>query len=215
MPKEYRTIQEVAGPLMLVRGVEDVAYDELGEIELANGERRRCKVLEIDKDVIPLLPLAMIVSGTIASFAAFGEESGWRGYMMPKLFQLMGRVPALIAGGIIWGLWHAPLTCIGHNFGTDYPGFPYTGIVRMCVFCVFMGIILTFVTERSGSIWPAAILHAVNNTNPGILNAYLNFDRLTEAGGIAASFTGRMLPMVVIAAGFLFFSQRGGFKADE
>ncbi len=35
MPKEYRTIQEVAGPLMLVRGVEDVAYDELGEIELA------------------------------------------------------------------------------------------------------------------------------------------------------------------------------------
>src|SRR5574344_1762113 len=48
MPKEYRTIQEVAGPLMLVRGVEDVAYDELGEIELASGEKRRCKVLEID-----------------------------------------------------------------------------------------------------------------------------------------------------------------------
>lgn len=48
MPKEYRTIEEVAGPLMLVRGVENVFYDELGEIELANGERRRCKVLEID-----------------------------------------------------------------------------------------------------------------------------------------------------------------------
>ena len=48
MPKEYRTIQEVAGPLMLVRGVENVAYDELGEIELASGEKRRCKVLEID-----------------------------------------------------------------------------------------------------------------------------------------------------------------------
>lgn len=48
MAKEYRTIQEVAGPLMLVRGVEDVAFDELGEIELVNGERRRCRVLEID-----------------------------------------------------------------------------------------------------------------------------------------------------------------------
>ncbi len=48
MPKEYRTIEEVAGPLMLVRGVENVTYNELGEIELANGERRRCKVLEID-----------------------------------------------------------------------------------------------------------------------------------------------------------------------
>ena len=48
MAKEYRTIQEVAGPLMLVRGVTDVAYDELGEIELADGSRRRCRVLEID-----------------------------------------------------------------------------------------------------------------------------------------------------------------------
>lgn len=46
MPKEYRTIQEVAGPLMLVRGVEDVAFDELGEIELADGETRRARVLE-------------------------------------------------------------------------------------------------------------------------------------------------------------------------
>ena len=50
MPKEYRTIQEVAGPLMMVKGVEGVAYDELGEIELANGEKRRCKVLEVDGD---------------------------------------------------------------------------------------------------------------------------------------------------------------------
>ena len=49
MPKEYRTIQEVAGPLMLVRDVENVAYDELAEIELANGERRRCRVLEINE----------------------------------------------------------------------------------------------------------------------------------------------------------------------
>ncbi len=48
MPKEYRTIQEVSGPLMLVREVEGVKYNELGEIELANGETRRCRVLEID-----------------------------------------------------------------------------------------------------------------------------------------------------------------------
>ena len=49
MPKEYRTIQEIAGPLMLVQGVENVAYNEMGEIELASGEKRRCKVLEIDE----------------------------------------------------------------------------------------------------------------------------------------------------------------------
>lgn len=48
MLKEYRSIYEVAGPLMLVQNVDGVAYNELGEIELANGEVRRCKVLEVD-----------------------------------------------------------------------------------------------------------------------------------------------------------------------
>ena len=48
MPKENRTIQEVSGPLMIVRDVENVTYDELGEIELANGDLRRCRVLEVD-----------------------------------------------------------------------------------------------------------------------------------------------------------------------
>ena len=52
MPKEYRTIQEVAGPLMMVKGVTGVTYDELGEIELANGEKRRCKVLEVNGDTV-------------------------------------------------------------------------------------------------------------------------------------------------------------------
>ena len=48
MPREYRTLQEVAGPLMLVRDVEGVKYEELGEIELENGETRRCRVLEVN-----------------------------------------------------------------------------------------------------------------------------------------------------------------------
>ena len=48
MPKEYRTIEEVAGPLMLVKKVDGVKYDELGEIELPSGELRRCRVLEVN-----------------------------------------------------------------------------------------------------------------------------------------------------------------------
>ena len=48
MIKEYRTIEEVAGPLMMVEAVEDVTYNELGEIELPTGEVRRCRVLEVD-----------------------------------------------------------------------------------------------------------------------------------------------------------------------
>lgn len=48
MIKEYKTISEISGPLMLVKGVTRASYDELGEIELPNGEIRRCKVLEVD-----------------------------------------------------------------------------------------------------------------------------------------------------------------------
>lgn len=48
MPREYRTIEEVAGPLMLVKDVEGAAYDELGEIILESGERKRCRILEIN-----------------------------------------------------------------------------------------------------------------------------------------------------------------------
>ena len=50
MRKEYRTIKEVVGPLMMVEGVEGVKYDELVEIEQSNGEIRRGRVLEINRD---------------------------------------------------------------------------------------------------------------------------------------------------------------------
>ena len=48
MAKEYKTIKEVAGPLMMVSDVENVKYDELGEIELPSGETRRCRVLDVN-----------------------------------------------------------------------------------------------------------------------------------------------------------------------
>ena len=135
--------------------------------------------LDVEKRMLMMMPVYAIVTGTVGSFAAFGEEGGWRGYMMPKLLKITGRKRALIIGGVIWGLWHAPLTCIGHNFGTDYPGFPYLGIVCMCVFCTLMGVLLTFITEKSGSVWPAAIMHAVNNSNPTILSGFINPDNKT------------------------------------
>lgn len=48
MPREYRTIEEAAGPLLLVKGVENCTYGELADIRLKNGEKRRCRVLEIN-----------------------------------------------------------------------------------------------------------------------------------------------------------------------
>ena len=126
--------------------------------------------------VVIIYQLFAVVNGVVLSFAAFGEEFGWRGYMMPKLIELMGMPKAIIFGGIIWGLWHAPLTCVGHNFGMDYPGFPYVGIVLMCLFCTALGTVLMYVTTKTNSIWPAAFMHAVNNTSPSVMLLFMKQD---------------------------------------
>lgn len=95
MPKEYRTIQEVAGPLMLVRGVEDVTYNELAEIELASGEKRRCKVLEIDSGnaLVQLFESAsgINLSNSKVRFLGRSMELGVSEDMLSRVFDGLGR----------------------------------------------------------------------------------------------------------------------------
>ncbi len=95
MPKEYRTIQEVAGPLMLVKSVEGVKYDELGEIELANGETRRCKVLEINGSnaLVQLYEAStgINLSNSKVRFLGRSMELGVSEDMLGRVFDGMGR----------------------------------------------------------------------------------------------------------------------------
>ncbi|MDI9498957.1 MAG: V-type ATP synthase subunit B [Bacillota bacterium] len=94
MAKEYRTIEEVAGPLMLVRGVEGVAYDELGEIELPSGERRRCRVLEIDGgDALVQLfesAIGINIEASRVRFLGRGLELAVAPDMLGRVFNGMG-----------------------------------------------------------------------------------------------------------------------------
>lgn len=111
--------------------------------------------------------LFQLSASVIIFFPAFGEEWGWRGYLMPKLIEVMGKPAAVIVGGMIWGLWHAPLTLSGHNFGTDYRFYPWLGILIMCVMCILMNAFLTLLTERTKSVYPASLCHMINNNLGG------------------------------------------------
>lgn len=95
MPKEYRTIQEVSGPLMVVRDVENVTYNELGEIELANGEKRRCRVLEVDgnKAVVQLFESStgINLSNSKVRFTGRQMELGVSEDMLGRVFDGLGR----------------------------------------------------------------------------------------------------------------------------
>ena len=95
MIREYKTISEVAGPLMVVKGVEDVGYDELGEIELANGELRHCKVIELNgTDAVVQLfenSAGMNLKESKVRFLGHGNQLGVSLDMLGRVFDGMGR----------------------------------------------------------------------------------------------------------------------------
>ena len=94
MIREYKTIREVANPLMVVKQVEGVTYDELGELELPNGEIRRCKVLEVEGDtaVVQLFESAQGINlaGTKVRFLGHPLELGVSEDMLGRVFNGMG-----------------------------------------------------------------------------------------------------------------------------
>lgn len=94
MIKEYRTIQEVAGPLMLVTGVSQVAYNELGEIELQNGDIRRCRVLEVNGEnaLVQLFESSAGINleGSRVRFLGRGIELAVSPDMLGRVFDGMG-----------------------------------------------------------------------------------------------------------------------------
>ena len=94
MIKEYRTIEEVAGPLMLVKHVENVKYDELGEIELPNGDVRRCRVLEVNGSnvLVQLFESAagINVAESKVRFSGHGVRLGVSEDMLGRVFNGMG-----------------------------------------------------------------------------------------------------------------------------
>ena len=106
---------------------------------------------------------AIFLAPILNFVTCFGEEWGWRGYLLPKMKEQLPTLPMLLVNGIIWGLWHAPLTVIGHNYGVGYPGFPYAGIAMMCLFCTVLGVFLSYITLKTGSCIPAVLSHGAIN----------------------------------------------------
>jgi membrane protease YdiL (CAAX protease family) len=117
---------------------------------------------------IQMIVLSQLVSILIApalnAIFTFGEEWGWRGYLLPKLLPL-GQWPALLISGAIWGVWHAPIILLGYN----YPLHPQLGVLLMTIMCVLAGILFGWTRLATGSVWPAILAHAAFNGTAGIL----------------------------------------------
>jgi membrane protease YdiL (CAAX protease family) len=108
------------------------------------------------------LVAGVLVSPIANSLATFGEEFGWRGYLLPKLMPLGGR-KAMLLIGIIWGVWHWPVILMGYEYGFKYPGYPWIGPLLFIWITFCFAVFLGWLTVRSKSIWPAVIGHAAIN----------------------------------------------------
>ncbi|MBR3600793.1 MAG: CPBP family intramembrane metalloprotease [Lachnospiraceae bacterium] len=154
---------------------------------------------------VPLSTLMLIQAvqaiflGPILNFVTcFGEEWGWRGYLVPKLSEKFSTIPMLLISGLIWGLWHAPLTIVGHNYGVGYAGFPFTGILAMCLFCIVMGVFLSYVTLKTKSCIPAVLGHGAINGFAAI-GMYFTKDGGNPFVGPAPTGVVGMIPFVIAA----------------
>ena len=106
--------------------------------------------------------IATLTAPILNLIPVLGEEFGWRAYLQPKLMPL-GTGKALVLTGLIWGFWHAPVIAMGHNYGLEYPGAPWTGILAFTIVPVAYAVFFGWTTLKAESVWPAVIGHAVLN----------------------------------------------------
>lgn len=147
--------------------------------------------------IISQLGLGVLISPFVNGLFTFGEEFGWRAYLLQKLMPLGGRRAVLVLG-VIWGAWHWPLTVQGHNYGLNYPGFPWLGMLAMLWFTTALSVFLAWVTLRAGSVWPAVIGHAAVN-GFGAANMLL-------ATGEPSRLVGPSVAGVIGSLGFVLFA---------
>jgi len=124
--------------------------------------------------------LALTLGPFINILFTMGEELGWRGFLLPHLLPL-GQWKAVLLSGLIWGVWHAPVIVQGHN----YPGYPILGIFMMIIFCVLLGVIISWLYLNTKSPWVAALAH-------GSVNAIAGLPVLFLAPGFNMAFAGTL-----------------------
>jgi membrane protease YdiL (CAAX protease family) len=113
-----------------------------------------------DKIVVQVLS-ALALGTVLGSIFAFGEEIGWQGYLVPRLYGRLGFTKTAFIRGIIWSVWHYPLI-IGGVYGTTETPLWYR-LVCFTVTLTAVSFAFSWLRIKSGSLWTGVFLHAMHN----------------------------------------------------
>lgn len=179
---------------------------EFSLVQFCNLSAEKASVMVYTVVMMFLSPLLNIVP-------CFGEEWGWRGYLLPKVSERMKFLPAVLLTGFLWGIWHAPIIVVGHNYGLGYPLYPWSGIFAMCVFCIVVGTLFSYITLRTRSCWPAVLAHGALNGTAGMGLLFCDYSCM----GIQNSFIGPLpvgviggIAYITVALCIVYKMRRGG-----
>lgn len=137
-------------------------------------------------------------------YIALGEDIGWQGFMLFLLCRKMPVKSAVIANGALWGLAHAPLIYYGMNYGKDYVGAPYTGILMMVFVTITLGIWMSYITFRTRNCMYAAIIHGACDVI-GEVGTWISLS--TKSSLLGPTPTGIIGLSVLLAGAVILFSR--------
>ena len=112
---------------------------------------------------------ALLAGITINAVISFGEEYGWRCYLVDALREVKFWKAALFIG-IVWGLWHFPLILMGFNYANE----PYWGVLLMVVLCTLLCVIVLYFVLKAKSMIVAAIFHGTVNAIAGMTLLFIH-----------------------------------------
>lgn len=154
--------------------------------------------------------LVFAIVGTIQGTASgLGEEIGWRGFLTPEITRAYGFTGGTLITGVIWSSWHVPILLFAdYNAGTPW----WFGLSCFAVMVIGISFPFAWLRLRSGSVWPAAILHGSHNV---IIQLWLT--PITGKQGHITPYAidefGFMLALAAIVVAIVFWRKRAQLPA--
>ncbi|MBQ2188420.1 MAG: CPBP family intramembrane metalloprotease [Bacteroidales bacterium] len=168
-----------------IPGMENLSPEEMAKISAMQNP----KVI-----IITTLVSGLFAGITINAIAAFGEEYGWRNYLVSLLKGRNFWVACLFIG-VVWGFWHFPIILMGHNYFVHRTA----GVFMMVAMCLVMTPIELYLVLKAKSVYPAAIFHGTVNAMAGATMLFISggSDLINGVAGLSGIITMAVVTLIL------------------